>query len=88
MTDLVFKTSKMPVTGETLIAEKYEKYTGGKGANQAVAASRLGGNVEMIGKLGKDEFGEEHIEKLKEEHISINLSCLMMNQELELEMSR
>lgn len=69
MTDLVFKTSKMPVTGETLIAEKYEKYTGGKGANQAVAASRLGGNVEMIGKLGKDEFGEEHIEKLKEEHI-------------------
>lgn len=41
MTDLVFKTSKMPVTGETLIAEKYEKYTGGKGANQAVAPGTI-----------------------------------------------
>jgi len=69
MTDLVFKTSKMPSTGETLIAEQYEKYTGGKGANQAVAASRLGGNVEMIGKLGNYEFGKEHIEKLEDENI-------------------
>jgi len=69
MTDLVFKTSKMPSKGETYIGEQYEKYTGGKGANQAVAASRLGADVSMIGKLGYDEFGREHIEKLKEENI-------------------
>src|SRR5699024_2075776 len=69
MTDLVFKTSKMPSKGETYIGEQYEKYTGGKGANQAVAASRLGADVSMIGKLGYDEFGSEHIEKLKEENI-------------------
>ncbi|MBF7018035.1 ribokinase [Staphylococcus durrellii] len=70
MTDFVFRTSKMPNTGETFIGEQYEKYTGGKGANQAVAAARLGGEVSMIGKLGNDEFGKEHIESLKKERIA------------------
>ena len=70
MTDFVFRTSKMPSTGETFIGEQYEKYTGGKGANQAVAAARLGGEVTMIGKLGNDEFGKEHVESLKKERIA------------------
>ncbi|MEB8085682.1 ribokinase [Staphylococcus pseudoxylosus] len=70
MTDFVFRTSKMPSTGETFIGEEYEKYTGGKGANQAVAAARLGGEVSMIGKLGDDEFAKEHIESLKKEKIA------------------
>ncbi|MDN8848887.1 PfkB family carbohydrate kinase, partial [Staphylococcus aureus] len=60
----------MPSTGETFIGEEYEKYTGGKGANQAVAAARLGGEVSMIGKLGDDEFAKEHIESLKKEKIA------------------
>ncbi len=66
MTDLVVQTDRLPVEGETIIGKSFHQFTGGKGANQAVAAARLGGNVEMIGKLGKDDFGKEHIRSLQE----------------------
>ncbi|MBA4603394.1 ribokinase [Thermoactinomyces mirandus] len=65
MTDLVVQTDKVPVEGETTIGKTFNRFTGGKGANQAVAAARLGGNVTMAGKLGKDDFGKEHMEALK-----------------------
>lgn len=65
MTDLVVQTDKVPVEGETVIGNSFNQFTGGKGANQAVAAARLGGNVEMIGKLGKDDFGREHVRSLQ-----------------------
>ncbi len=65
MTDLVVQTEKVPVEGETTIGKTFNRFTGGKGANQAVAAARLGGNVTMAGKLGEDDFGKEHIESLK-----------------------
>ncbi|MEQ2527995.1 ribokinase [Robertmurraya yapensis] len=70
MTDLVVQTPKVPVEGETIIGSTFNRFTGGKGANQAVAAARLGGDVTMIGKLGEDDFGREHIDALKAEHIN------------------
>lgn len=65
MTDLVVQTQKLPLDGETIIGSTFNRFTGGKGANQAVAAAKLGGDVAMIGKLGEDDFGKEHIEALK-----------------------
>jgi ribokinase len=70
MTDLVVQTPKVPVEGETIIGNTFNRFTGGKGANQAVAAARLGGDVTMIGKLGEDDFGREHIDALNSENIN------------------
>ncbi|WP_270335143.1 ribokinase [Ligilactobacillus acidipiscis] len=69
MTDLVIKSKRFTKTGETIFGESFDQFTGGKGANQAVAAARLGGNVEMIGELGKDSFGEDQIASLKENNV-------------------
>lgn len=66
MTDLVVQTDKLPIEGETIIGNSFNQFTGGKGANQAVAVARLGGKVAMIGKLGRDDFGKEHIHSLQE----------------------
>ena len=57
--DLVSRTERIPVAGETVIGASFKTFPGGKGANQAVAASRLGANVAMIGKLGTGAFGRE-----------------------------
>lgn len=54
--DLVARTTRIPVAGETIIGDDFQMHPGGKGANQAVAAARLGCPVQMIGKLGSDEF--------------------------------
>jgi len=64
--DLVVQTSRVPEAGETLSGESFSVIPGGKGANQAVAASRAGANVFMFGCVGKDAFGPEMILKLKE----------------------
>lgn len=70
MTDLVVQSPKVPVEGETVIGNTFNRFTGGKGANQAVSAARLGGDVTMIGKLGEDDFGKEHIEALRSDNIN------------------
>lgn len=57
--DLVSRTERIPVAGETVIGSSFRTFPGGKGANQAVAAARLGAQVSMIGKLGTDSFGGE-----------------------------
>ncbi|HBL33362.1 MAG TPA: ribokinase [Porphyromonadaceae bacterium] len=57
--DLVIHTKKLPKPGETVIGNKFLKNPGGKGANQAVAAARLGGQVAFITKVGNDDFGKE-----------------------------
>lgn len=57
--DLVVRTQRHPQIGETVIGYDFRTYPGGKGANQAVAAARLGGKVKMIGRVGKDQFGKE-----------------------------
>ncbi|MEA2259670.1 MAG: ribokinase [Acidobacteriaceae bacterium] len=64
--DLVASVSHMPGNGETLMGEGFATYPGGKGANQAVAASRLGAEVAMVGHLGNDLFAERLREGLNE----------------------
>jgi ribokinase len=68
-TDMLIKTSHLPVPGETILGGTFIMNAGGKGANQAVAAARLGGNVVFIGKTGNDIFGEQSLKLLKEEGI-------------------
>ncbi len=55
--DLVTRTPRIPMPGETIIGHEFFTAPGGKGANQAVAAARLGGQVTMIGRVGQDDFG-------------------------------
>ncbi len=69
MMDLVVQTPRAPENGETIIGTHFSRFPGGKGANQAVSASRLGGEVMMAGKVGSDDFGNEMIETLNEEQI-------------------
>ena len=63
--DLVVTVPHLPRPGETVLGEGLGRYPGGKGANQAVAAARLGGQVAMVGRVGADDFGSELIENLK-----------------------
>ncbi len=58
-TDMVIKTSKLPAPGETILGGNFFMNAGGKGANQAVAAARLGGNVSLIARTGDDVFGRQ-----------------------------
>ena len=55
--DLVARVPRLPGSGETVIGASFAVIPGGKGANQAVAAARLGGEVHLIGRVGKDDFG-------------------------------
>ncbi len=58
-TDMVVKTSRLPRREETILGGKFLMNQGGKGANQAVAAARLGGKVTFIGRTGDDIFGKQ-----------------------------
>ena len=68
-TDMVIKTDKLPCPGETLVGGTFLVNSGGKGANQAVAAARLGGEVTFITKRGNDLFGNKSIGLLMREGI-------------------
>lgn len=63
--DLVVNVPYMPKVGETILGYSFKTIPGGKGANQAFAASKLGGEVYMIGKVGTDEYGQMEVESLK-----------------------
>ncbi|MCP3773799.1 ribokinase [Paenibacillus sp. MZ04-78.2] len=67
--DIVVETSRFPRVGETLTGEQVHFIPGGKGANQAVAAARLGGQTTMIGFVGDDMFGHSLIESLQQDAI-------------------
>lgn len=66
-TDLVVKSAQIPVAGQTILGDSFKVVAGGKGANQAVAAKRLGGDVVFVTKLGKDSFGDNTCKALVEE---------------------
>src|ERR1700733_11858897 len=68
-TDMVIKTTHLPAPGETILGGSFLMNAGGKGANQAVAAARLGGAVTFICKTGNDIFGKQAIQLFKEEGI-------------------
>jgi len=72
--DLVAISPRIPVVGETIIGTSYFTEPGGKGANQAYAAARLGGAVAMLGQIGDDEFGQEMRKNL--EHAGCDASGL------------
>jgi ribokinase len=67
--DLVVRVPHPPVPGETVLGGEFETFPGGKGANQAVAASRMGGEVAMVGRVGNDDFGDTLIQGLVEDKI-------------------
>jgi ribokinase len=70
MMDLVVRTPRAPENGETIIGTSFSRFPGGKGANQAVAAARLGGQVTLVGKLGPDPFGDEMLATVDKEKIN------------------
>jgi ribokinase len=67
--DLVVRTPRLPTIGETIIGSDFRTFPGGKGANQAVAAARLGGSVKMIGRVGSDSFGETLLETVAQARV-------------------
>ncbi|MGG0410985.1 ribokinase [Peribacillus simplex] len=68
--DLVVTSAKRPISGETVLGESFITVPGGKGANQAVAAARLGAEVSMVGCVGDDVYGEIILENLKKNHVN------------------
>lgn len=77
--DLVVQTRQLPLPGETVLGDALLFIPGGKGANQAVAAARLGCPVSMVGKVGMDEFGPSLIENLKTS--GVKTSAIEVDQE-------
>lgn len=69
--DMVVRTERAPGAGETLMGGSFSLSPGGKGANQAVAAARLGGKVSMIGSVGRDAFGSELLDIMRQEQVGI-----------------
>jgi ribokinase len=67
--DLVVAVAKLPGPGETVNGGTYAQFGGGKGANQAVAAARLGVPVKMVGAVGADDFGEDALKNLGDEGV-------------------
>jgi ribokinase len=63
--DLTFHVARLPRPGETVAASALHQGFGGKGANQAVAAARLGARVTMIGRVGNDAFGRQYLENFQ-----------------------
>ncbi|MBX9953853.1 ribokinase [Peribacillus simplex] len=68
--DLVVTSAKRPMAGETVLGESFITVPGGKGANQAVAAARLGAEVSMVGCVGDDVYGEIILDNLKKNHVN------------------
>jgi ribokinase len=70
--DLVIETPLIPVMGETILGSGFITAPGGKGANQAVAAAKLGGDVAMIGCIGNDIFGRDLLTNLTKNNVHVN----------------
>jgi ribokinase len=68
-TDFVLSMTELPSKGETVLGDQFRVVRGGKGANQAVAAARLGADVTFVARLGTDSFGSEAIAAYREEGI-------------------
>lgn len=70
--DLVTEMDRAPKKGETILGSNFFMTLGGKGANQAVAASRLGGSVYMVGCVGDDQFGQMILNNFKDNDVNID----------------
>ena len=69
--DLVARSDKLPAPGETVTGATYAEHDGGKGANQAVAAARLGASVAFVGAVGRDVFADRARGALEHEGIDL-----------------
>ncbi len=76
--DLVIQVPTIPKSGETVLGNSFSTYPGGKGANQAVAAARLGASVTIIGQVGADTYGESLITKLVTD--GVNVDCIFIDE--------
>ena len=79
--DISFLGNKIPSVGETILGNSYNIGPGGKGCNQAIAISRLGGKVSFISKIGKDNYGDLALKTLKEN--KINFSSIIKSADLQ-----
>lgn len=70
--DVVVEVERAPGAGETVLGSDYRLHPGGKGANQAVAAARLGAPVDMVGCLGRDAYGDALFEALRREAMALD----------------
>ena len=70
--DLVTYSERFPSPGETVVGRRFLTYAGGKGANQAVAAARMGGRTSMVGRVGDDLFGPQLLEGLRDVGIDVS----------------
>ena len=77
--DLVVVASRHPQVGETILGRSFNTYPGGKGANQAIAAARLGASVQMIGCVGEDTFGQALQENLSKNGVGCTLLKITKN---------
>ncbi len=69
--DLVVESSRLPVAGETVLGGMFRTAAGGKGANQAVAAARIGAKVSMLGCVGQDKYGRELLASLRTDRVDV-----------------
>jgi len=70
--DLVVRCERLPREGETVFGSDFTMIPGGKGANQAVAAARLGAKTSMAGRVGQDSFGEQLLGNLRKEGVNVD----------------
>jgi ribokinase len=69
--DLVVESARLPLAGETVLGGTFRTAAGGKGANQAVAAARVGARVSMLGCVGQDRYGRELLASLRADHVDV-----------------
>nr|CAI5836472.1 unnamed protein product [Callosobruchus analis] len=72
MVDFVSYAHRLPKSGETIKGIQFVSNFGGKGANQGVAAAKLGGNVSLVGRVGADDWGAKYIEHLKKLNVNVD----------------
>jgi ribokinase len=76
MVDQVARAPRLPAAGETVIGTGYAVGFGGKGSNQAVMAARLGAEVTIVAKLGRDELGERTLQNYRDQGIRTDFVCI------------
>lgn len=69
--DLVVNTDEIPKVGETVLGKSLSQIPGGKGANQAVAIAKVGGDVTLLGKVGSDHYGKSALKSMRESGVNI-----------------
>jgi ribokinase len=77
--DLVVRAAHLPQPGETVLGDFFATFPGGKGANQAVAAARMGAAVKMVGCIGADAFGQLLLESLQESGVDTHLVSVVQD---------